>query len=293
MSRPQPLRHKAGDIAVDLLIPFGRWLLPVLLTVGGFTLTDEARQFLAEYFWDENGWKYLGWGLLAVGAPLYVLAGLASTWRTKRVSELEQELDRLSARLSDNEAEMEKWVHQLKDLVSGVLYDLCKELGFGTGEKHLDRLTIYAHEADAGGGGRFVPFGRVSFNPAFEKLGRQVYPDDQGIIAQAWLHGEAFEPEMPDFREDPEAYYRRCEELRMPREAIDNIRMKSQFYYGKRIHDESGRTRLAVVILESKIPNRYNKDKLRSFFGRWERTLSQLVQRIAPILPGTASGAGY
>jgi hypothetical protein len=219
-----------------------------------------------------------------IGFALVWIGGLAQIPIAWYAMQHHQRISLLEAEVAKREAEAEEWSHHLKNLVQGVLYSLAKELRFGEGEKKADRITIYAHE-DGPGGGYFIPLGRVSFNTVYEKVGRRIYPDDQGVIAEAWRHGEVYRFAYPDPKVKPEAYIAQLGKEGIPAEVVGAIRMKSRFFYGRRISDAHGHRYLAVLILESKEPNRYTKEELREFFGKNEAMLSHLVERIGPILP--------
>lgn len=108
------------------------------------------------------------------------------------------------------------------------------------------RATIYVHN-----GTRFAPFGRVSDNPIHEKVGRGFYPEDQGVIANAWQSGSDVCTDLPGT--EPTRSKRVHKDFKIPVSVSKAFRMKSKSLIGVRISDVVDETRghIGVVIVES------------------------------------------
>lgn len=111
------------------------------------------------------------------------------------------------------------------------------------------RVSIYQHDPQRG---KFIPVGRRSSNPELEEWGRPEYPDNYGIIREAWTGQKVFKFRLSG---DPEEWAEEQNRLYdVPLEVARNIRMKSRSYIGLRIDYGPAATKVGIAILESLTP---------------------------------------
>lgn len=210
-----------------------------------------------------------------------IVSAVVNAFRGKRLSALEAECAGLRS-------ELEAWEQDAGLLKDAHVFGIAEQLKFGTVAGVSERVTVYMHNPPTAPGkrGTFVQFGRYSSNPNFDSTRRLSYPDNEGRIAETWQRGTSFAADYPDPVTDLEAYLDRCEADGLEREQARKIRMKSRLFFGWKLMDGRNQYPLAVVIVESTSPNRYNEGYLRQVFGYMHRTLAEAVQRLG--LPRTA-----
>ncbi|WP_143763205.1 hypothetical protein [Methanothrix harundinacea] len=171
----------------------------------------------------------------------------------------------------------------VNSLCESYLYKLAKgPMKFGSVDGCYERMTLYAHSSN----GSFIPLGRVSYNPEYDKKGRINYPDDQGCIAKAWRNNWHFSNDYPDPETATKRYYQRCEKDGVPEDIMKNVKMKSRLYCGFRIWDNSGTEPLAVLIAEATDPHRYQEEELRSIFQEEQKWfMGELIKRVKQRIP--------
>jgi hypothetical protein len=165
------------------------------------------------------------------------------------------------------------------DFVQDVLADLANSILKFT---NTERISVYNND-----GTNFVMIGRYSQNPEFCKKGRVIYPSDEGIIAEAWKNGEAFVNNLPDPANDLENYLNKFKDkYHIDKKYARRFNMKSRSYYGYAINDIRGKTRIAVIVFESTLPDRLNQSLIKEkLLSGEEKKISDLLFRIQPIEP--------
>ena len=124
--------------------------------------------------------------------------------------------------------------------------------------------------------------------------GGGVYPDDQGCIGRAWRRGEwliadvdgADDDAFPDPELNPGGYLDRCTDYGFDADTLDELRMKSRFYYGRVVRKRHDENPVAVIIVESTQPARWSREDLQRVFDSRSESLRDFVRRIGPLMPG-------
>jgi len=110
------------------------------------------------------------------------------------------------------------------------------------------RASVYRH-----GEGEFIMLARASTSQLLKRPGRGRYPDNEGIIGEAWDRGAALAFELPS----TEARWRsKCtRDWGMSEESVAGIKMMSRSLVGVRI-DADGSTRdpVGLIVVESLDP---------------------------------------
>jgi hypothetical protein len=145
-----------------------------------------------------------------------------------------------------------------------------------------ERVSLYRHESDG-----FTLIARCSAAPPFqESLGREVLPLESGILAKAWLEGQASALDLPEaggVNEPPsdewvtEQYERFAIEPAIAR----GFQMRSQSYAAFRLADASGDGE-GVIVFESTLALANSAEGQRPMMG--EEELAPLVAEAGPRL---------
>ncbi len=181
---------------------------------------------------------------------------------------------------------MDSLAQDFEAISQGYITSIARNLGFGSKTEKTERITIYAHDS---ANNVFIPFGRYSSNPKYERRGRDFYPNNQGCIAKTWEHGRWFINDYPEWNTKQKDYIERAKEDGYKPTVTKKLNMKSTLYFGWRVLDTKGDKKLAVLIVESTDSNRWTKEQLEEYFEREDRKLSEIVERLAPRLPKISS----
>lgn len=151
-----------------------------------------------------------------------------------------------------------------RDALTQLLQDLgkriCHELDI---DDEKTRITFYGHRP-----GEFVPLARYSSNPDIQQIGREFYPDDQGIISFTWREGRK---RFSAARKNREERIKLHSSTGIPREVIENFNMIPRCILGLRLDPNLG-----VVIIESE--NQLKDDHLTTLAD------TKLLSPVLPVL---------
>jgi hypothetical protein len=174
-----------------------------------------------------------------------------------------------------------------RTLFYGHLYQISNKLGFNEVDKKTDRITLYIHDPK---NNRFVPCGRVSPNPQYQKTGRTEYPDNEGCISEAWSNGWCYK----NFNRDNKKRVAEHGEMNISENVSKNFNMPSLMYCAMRIEDGSG-GQYAVLVVESTKKERFSEAVLKRELMLQNDYLCQLVQILKKHipLPSNAASKGY
>lgn len=104
------------------------------------------------------------------------------------------------------------------------------------------RITFYGHSTKG-----FVPLARYSMNPSIMRIGRTLYPEEQGIIWDTWTNAKAnFTARGAKTEQDLIAMH---VNTGVPEQVVKEFNMIPRYMIGIRLDQDS--TRLGVVIVES------------------------------------------
>jgi hypothetical protein len=201
-----------------------------------------------------------------------VLSALTSVSEWRRKKSLRQLSNQIASLKEQNEVISEN----IKNLFDGVLYNLSKKLDFT--ERDQSRISLYIHDKKQS----FVPFGRYSPNPEFQKPGRSYYPDRQGCISRGWQHGWHFEN---TFGDTPHAHKKKnTNDYHIPVEVYGNLKMKSYVYAVKRLNDKNGDS-LAVIVVESTQKDRFTESELQERLNGTVEDFSHMIKALKDYIP--------
>lgn len=212
-----------------------------------------------------NEWKGLFFGIedFQYGRILYyftmlcaIIFGIISTLSGREIDKLEKENNLKSIKINDLESNLNEVVNETNELFNSYLKLLVKNLNF----THRERISVYKIYNN-----RFKLLGRTSVDPILMEIGRTEYPINEGFIGKGWREGEYFIDDLPD----PEsgrngsgltAYYNRVNLIHpIPRDVIDNMKMKSRTFFIYRINGYDGNPR-AVLVFESLDEKTFTKE---------------------------------
>ena len=167
----------------------------------------------------------------------------------KEIDKLEQENMNKSQKIRDLESSLNNVVNDTNDLFKSYLRLLIRNLNFS----HTERISMYKVYNN-----RFKLIGRTSENPTLEEEGRKDYPIDQGFIGKGWAERDFFIDDLPD--PSNKTYYNRINIIsKIPRDVVDNIKMKSRTYFVYRINGYDSSPK-AVLVFESLKEKAFKKD---------------------------------
>ena len=157
---------------------------------------------------------------------------------------------------------LSKAQNEYLQMVSLTLMSLADQLNLQC--EGTERLSAYKHD-----GAQFVIVGRYSVNAVFNAMGRRTYPDNQGVIGQAWRsgEGEAIAHGFPDPNKKLEEYAKRVEsDWSVPSSISKNFQMKSRSYTALAIEKPQGdKRRIAILVYESTNSNPLDTAKPRKY----------------------------
>ena len=169
----------------------------------------------------------------------------------KEIGNLEEENANKSQKIRDLESSLNNVVNDTNDLFKSYLRLLIRNLNFS----HTERISMYKIYNN-----RFKLIGRTSENPRLEEEGRKDYPIDEGIIGKGWAERDFFIDDLPDPCNNIKTYYNRINNIsKIPREVVDNIKMKSRTYFVYRINGYDSSPK-AVLVFESLKEKAFQKD---------------------------------
>lgn len=262
--------------------------LPFIVSIATWVCSDEA---LRAFIKNENirsQWQcYICWSIPVIAIVYLVFILVFYIPKIKCASQIKAEL----AQIEKINADL---LHSLSDVWNGYLYCLGKHapLYFCKSEC-CERISLYKYESSDN---HFILLGRYSGNPEYDKKGRAVYKANQGCIAKAWQDGTYYVNDYPDYNQDPNAYIERSKEDNLTQAIVKKMLMKSRMFFGYRLHDESGRNAIAIVLIESTCPDRYTEKELKVIFdGHAGQYLSKLTFALSSMMPSIeqARKAGF
>lgn len=133
-----------------------------------------------------------------------------------------------------------------------LLEDLGRRISvkLGINDEH-SRITFYGHSPNG-----FVPLARYSANPDIMSIGRDLYPDGQGVIWSAWTAGRAEFSSWGRHDESYEDMILRHVATGIPLDVVKKFKMKPRYMTGLRLSSDGAN--LGVVVIESE--HRLRKD---------------------------------
>lgn len=215
------------------------------------------------------------WIFLCTAGTAFVF-NIVEACCAKKISNIQEELDAVKEKndvIGDN----------IKNLFDGVLLNLSRKLDFAQSDN--SRISLYIHDEACSS---FVPCGRYSTNPELRKPGRTSYPDDQGCIARGWQLGWYFDSSFPNH---PYSHCKYClTNYKIPEEIHKNIKMLSRLIAVKRI-DDLGSNPLAVIVVESEDPARFDDVGLREKLNGTIEDYAHMISVLRSYIPSPNNAA--
>jgi hypothetical protein len=263
-------------------------ILPFLAAIGMWFCSDEViREFVKDVSRRTiiQHWICFSIPVIAVIYILILVFSQIPKWRNNNI---------LKSKVEDYQNINTELIQSLSVIWEGYLYTLAKSdpLNFCS-NSCSERISLYKYEQE---NNHFVLLGRYSGNPEYDKKGRAIYKSDQGCIAKAWKDGMYFVNDYPCYDEDGEAYIARSCQDGLTVKITRGLTMKSRLFFGYRLHNESGRNPIAIVIIESTNPERYLEEELKEIFeGHTGQYLSKLTIAFSSMMPNIdqAKKAGF
>ncbi len=252
----------------------------------GVSLTLGARQENASWFV-----LTLPGVVFTVATVLAVLGVLLNVRRNRSIRSLNDQIGTLNEQIGTLQGNLDQVNGKYRNLleeVRGSYYSLCSSeltsilrnaLGYGDTE----RISAYRHREAISA---FQLIGRYSENPTYNKPGRPVYPEDEGVIRDAWGEGVAT-ASLPDRRTDEEEYYRTLEvEWNIGRSTAEDLTMGSREYVACALYEPQGEHRVAVIVVESDSVGILSKDDVtRVINGEGGKDLYNFLEAMRPVEP--------
>lgn len=262
-----------------------RWtqILPFLLGILYFLSADETIKYLPL---DDNIKTHIQELSIYLSIPLLIIIAIVQILQHKQIEKigsLQKELEKVSELESENarlDENISNIIQDMEYICNGYLYSLAKgPLEFFKSIESHERITIYLHDEK----GHFYSIGRYSSNPEYGSKSREIYPSGQGNIAIAWENQMHFANDYPDPVSDPKGYSERCLRDGISEEIQKRIRMKSRLYFGYRV--SKGIKSIAVIIIESTHPDRYDYKQLQEIFDKEKQYLCYLIDSLSKWMP--------
>lgn len=183
------------------------------------------------------------WGAVGLLAAFFLTTGpilLAS--RAESLAKLRRRISQLEGNQKRLQEAQARDLAELKRVLDESGHQLLKECCIHDNET---RISVYQHHDQER---RFVLVGRASKSPTLCEAGRASYPDNRGLIADAWQKGTAHDTVRYTDVEKWINY--QVNNKGLIRSDAEHIKMKSRSYLGVRIDDDDTRP-LGILMLES------------------------------------------
>jgi hypothetical protein len=171
-------------------------------------------------------------------------------------------------------------------LLDGLLRNLSKKLGFPT--DGTTRISLYVHDES---NRFFVPGGRYSSNPYFDRKGRTQFSDEEGCISKGWRHDWHFDAAVPDDTDEAAKYH--LENYGVADSTYRSLKMKPKLFAAKKIVDSDDRP-VAVLVVESEKRDAFEESDLVRNMGEAAQDLASTICAVKDHipLPNLAAEAG-
>lgn len=183
---------------------------------------------------------------------LSIIFGIITVLNGQEIEKLEKDNNDKSTKINDLESKLNEVVNETNELFNSYLRLLLKNLNF----THTERISVYKVYQN-----RFKLIGRTSVDPILSSAGRSDYPINDGFIGKGWREGEFFINNLPDITANGgTTYYNAINRINpIPRDIVNNLRMKSRNFFIYRINGYDGNPK-AVLVFESLQPTCFEKD---------------------------------
>lgn len=219
---------------------------------------------------------------LFVSIPLLIVSEVVSNRRKKDLEKKNKDLERENDSVPPLKEKIDKSQEDLQALKSDMcqlhqshvrtwLKGIFKQIEFDT----YVRASVYYENSDS-----FSLLARYSLNPALAKSHKQKFQLNQGVISQAWQHGEHLDNKSPSYDSTPKEYTAyMLSKYKYTEEQLEKINMKSCTFFGLSITqaDEN----IGVVLFESLMENAFSEEivcKIKDYCHHFESHLCSFVR---------------
>lgn len=214
---------------------------------------------------------------------LLIIAAFASVLTSIITSARQPKIKTLNETVLALEEEADKIGENIHNLFEGILLNLSKKLVFT--QNGTERVTLYIHKNSHG---CFVPCGRYSNNPLFQKKGRTRFDDDQGCISKGWQTGWHFDNKIPTGK--PLAANYNNKNYGIPVDTASSLTMQSKLLAVKRIDGLEGRP-VAVLVIESTNKAAFAENDLVAKLNGVSSEYGRMVQILERHIPSPQDAA--
>jgi hypothetical protein len=243
----------------------------VCVTLAGF-LIGAAGEWHGVLLKTWGFWLLFGSAITSV--LLTIKTGKNDAAKQDEISSLRQNLELVSDKVKSLENENEKLKVDYEQLVHDQLSLIFYKMGLSKNE----RISVYKHD---GKNRHFVLIGRYVSNPEYAKKSRPTYPDSEGFIMKGWQESELACSNLPDPNRFNQ-YYNAVNKISpIPKRIVERIRMKSRCFYVRSIRNPTVQMPVAVVVVESLLPNGFSIADIKGLFEEGEeRRLFSFVEKM-------------
>lgn len=164
-------------------------------------------------------------------------------------------------------------------------YKLCSDIirnsfdNFFQNSLNNGRVSIYLHQNN-----NFILLGRYSNNPNYNVKGREIYPDNEGLISKGWLDSVCVIDNIPQWKNNGQKYITYVNQIKpINKNTIRNMKMKSRSFYIKRIDNEDSRTPHGIIVIEQMNPNQIDNNMIEDILEKYESNLIVLFKSMKSI----------
>lgn len=233
-------------------------------------------------------WMWIRIVLIVVGVGLTGRGLLKAKKRDDSITKLELERSSQKSDKEDLSAKLVETYGYFEEVLKGIITAQFKHSKLSTDE----RITVYLHWETLD---QFTAIFRVSGNPDFRKVVRDLYPKETGIIGKAWADEQAEEVLSSNINETRADFERRlCDKWGFPQEIAKKIRMESKTLFAARIDDRE-HTAIGVIVVESKTPDNLKLKEVLDAIMENEVLIANVVRYYSKSLedPSAVSQKGF
>jgi hypothetical protein len=219
---------------------------------------------------------------LVISIPFLIFSEIISNYRKKELEENNKNLEEGNVSIPTLKEKIDKSQEDLQALRSDIyelhqnhvrtwLKGIFKQIDFNT----YVRASVYYENLDS-----FSLLARYSLNPALAKSHKQKFKLNQGVISQAWQHGEHLDNESLSYDSNPDKYNAyMMKKYKYSLEQLNEINMKSCTFFGLSITqaDEN----IGVILFESLNADAFSPetiDKIKDYCHHFESHLCSFVR---------------
>lgn len=270
-SKTQYCWIKIQDISATWGVPL---VGAVAVATGPFLLFDfDAAQQKSEY------WAGFYW-LTSYLVPIaFWLSVLLSVLGTIIANKQKKTIKSLNDQVRQQERQVAEIGNVIVILCDGLLLNLATKLKLA--QISQARLSLYVHHSESK---TFIPCGRYSPNPNFNRKGRTAYPDHQGCVAHGWNNVWHFDNQFPAASQAKARRDYNLKNYGVPEEITDAIGMKSTLYAVRRLDSVEGKA-IAVLVVEAMNSDAFGEIELKTMINGSVSDYARVIHELRAYVP--------